>query len=181
MSNIVDIPRLETGVVRVFDVALDGAAAKAFAEDPAAQARALGLPSIDADYVRVFPVSDLAGLGLSAYLTEGLGIAPARIDPDRDAIDSLTGHVTVLTSKAFGDGGVTLRVVPPLRLVATFAEETPPVSFSPLPSGSAEGTLTASPVAPPPPPLRGGSWGLILALAVLAIGAVAIAVTGNGP
>lgn len=180
MSNVIEIPKLETGVVRVFSVSLPHSEAMTFALDPHAQAHALGVPEIDPEYARVFPVEDLQSVGLTGYLTEGLGISPETIGADKARLDAIEGHVAVITSKAFGQDGATLRVVPPLKLIGTYAEKHDPVSFSDLRSEGAHGTLSG-PAAPPPPPVRGGHAGRIIALVVLAAAFIAIAVLGGRP
>ena len=138
MTETLTISPDEQGVVRVFDVDLEGDAAEAFATDPDAPARALGLSGLNARYVDVFPVSRLAGLSLTDYLIEGHGIPPETLDEYAQDLNGLRGHVAVISSAAFGDGARRLEVGPPLRHVATLAEDRPELHFGDLPSESAK-------------------------------------------
>ena len=179
MSAGLTVPPYETGTVRVFALALDGADAQAFADDPAAIARALGTETVDPRYVDVFPTSRLEGVGLAAYLRDGHGLAAEALGPDAAMLDAHRGWVAVIASGAFGDKATTLSPSAPLRLVGTYSETPPPVSFDPLPSGGAEGTL-GGPAAPPPPPMRGGRSGKYLALLVLLLIGAAFVFLGGG-
>jgi hypothetical protein len=168
MTQTLNIPPHERGTVRVFTVGLDGAAAEAFAADPDAFAGALGIATIDAEYVDVFPVSRLAGLGLATYLSEGHGIPPEDLAGDKETLDALEGYLAVVTSRAFGDGGQTLSIEPPLRHVGTYAEDRPVVAFGDLPSGGAARTGEAATETAPRPAETTRRPGTLLA-AVLAI------------
>lgn len=179
MSTGLTVPPYETGIVRVFAVDLDGTDAQAFAEDPAAIARALGADTVDPRYVDVFPTARLEGVGLAAYLREGHGLAAEAIGPDAATLDARDGWVAVIASGAFGDKATTLSPSAPLRLIGTYSDTPSPISFDPLPSGGAEGTL-GGPAAPPPPPMRGGKAGKYLALAVLLLIVAAFVLLGGG-
>jgi len=149
MTQTLTIPPDEQGVVRVFDIELEGGAAEAFAIDPEAPARALGLSELNTRYVDVFPVSRLAGLSLTDYLVEGHGIPPETLDAHAQDLNGLRGHVAVITSGAFGDGARTLEVAAPLRHVATLAEDRPELHFGDLPSEGAKRQATPTPEAAP--------------------------------
>lgn len=180
MNGPLDIPRHERGVVRIFDVALDGEEAERFAGDPAAIAQALGVGAIDPRYVDIFPVGRLAGLAMTDYLAEGHGIPPEALDDLAGPLNGLAGHVAVIASGAFGEGGVTLTVRPPLRHVATVAEDLPQVSFGDLPYEGARGALTGTPEDTPAPPARGGiRHHHIVAAVILVIFVLGILLSGG--
>lgn len=125
----------------------------------------LGDPDLDPAYVEIFDLADLSGVGLSGYLTEGLGVPEAAIsDPAR--LDALTGPVLILLSKALHGREVTLTPDPRLTLIGTYAEELPPVHFEPLPAAAAQGMLTPD-LPPDRKPQRPGSAFLLLGIALV--------------
>ena len=175
MTDELTVSPGERGIVRVFDLALERDEAEAFADDPKALAHALGVDDLNAHYVDVFPVSRLAGMSLADYLADGHGIPPGAFDDHAAALNGLTGHVAVVTSGAFGEGGQTLAVAPPLRHVATLAEDSAAARFGELPSDSAR--RTPAPASEPPAAAREGRpykphhivAGVILVIFVLGI------------
>lgn len=152
MSDTIQIPAEEHGVIRLFRVQLPPEEIAEFAglagEGPALAA-ALGVDRLDPEYVEVFPVSDLTGLGLVGYLTEGLGVAPEDLAQDRAMIDAVDGHVLVLSSGAFEGRAETLRPRAPLRWVGIWREAGQAVEFTPLPAGGAQGAVHTAPVKTP--------------------------------
>lgn len=104
-------------------------------------AELLGDPHLDPAFVEIFDIDDLADVGLSGYLTEGLGV-PSSAIPDPARLDALKGPVLILLSKALHGRAVTLAPDPRLTLVGTYAEERPPVHFEPLPTIAAQGQVT---------------------------------------
>ncbi|WP_101065540.1 aspartate carbamoyltransferase catalytic subunit [Roseovarius salinarum] len=147
MSETVEVKPGEHGTVRVFAIDLPAEDVSAFAEpqDDAWPLRdALGSAHLDPDQVEVIALDDLAGLGLSAYLSEGHRIPDNQLADMKARLDSLRGHVLVLPSRAFGGQAQTLTPRAPLRLVGTFFEEGDRVKFEPLPAGGARGTLAPS-------------------------------------
>ena len=132
----------------------------------------LGDPHLDPAFVEIFDIDDLADVGLSGYLTEGLGVPSAAI-PDPARLDALQGPVLILLSKALHGRAVTLAPDPRLTLVGTYAEERPPVHFEPLPTISAQGQVT--PVLPPDrTPQRPMSSFLLLGIALVLTAATAL-------
>lgn len=142
MSDRIEIKASETGVVRVFDVALDRKAAEAFNRRNGSWPlqEALGAETLDPHYVDLMQVEDLEGVGLSQYLAQGLGVSESDLSEMRGQIEGLSGTVLVIGSGAFGGQAQVLKPRAPLRLVATFNEEKAPVQFDTLPSGGAERT-----------------------------------------
>lgn len=133
----------------------------------------LGDPDLDPAYVELFDVADLTGVGLSGYLTEGLGVPEAALARDRLRLDSLTGPVLILLSRALHGREVTLTPDPRLTLVGTYVEDRPPVHFEPLPTAAATGTLTPN-LPPDPTPQRPTSAFLLLGLALVLVAVVAL-------
>ena len=181
MSEALTVREGESGVVRVFRVQLDGAEAVAFAASPDAVARALGVDSLDPEYVDVFPVARLAGLDLTIFLTEGHGIDPESLAAAADRLNGLGGYVAIVTSEAFDGQAVTLRVAAPLELAGVYAEDRAAVNFTPLPSESARGTLSGATVKAPPAGPKTRSRGRLLILVLLAAAFVALAYFGGNP
>lgn len=153
MSERFEISGGERGVVRLFAVDLPASEIEAFGrpnheadtDDPPWELRqALGAEYLDADFVELFPLADLKGVGLTGYMTEGLGIAEADVEPDRARLEALSGHVLVVLSAAFG--GVAQVIAPrtPLRWIGTYVEEHAPVQFRPLPTEAAKGNVNTT-------------------------------------
>jgi hypothetical protein len=139
------------GLVRVFGLDLEPDEVKAFAAEGAEGwplQDALGAEALDPDRVEVFPVRDLEGLGLSGYLRDGLGVDEDDIGADAARLDSVTGHVAVVTSAAFGRRPQTLTPRAPLRHLGTYREAGAGVSFAPLPAAGAEGEAIGTPGGP---------------------------------
>lgn len=174
MSETIKIPSSERGVVRVFSVDLEAGALHAFAdeEDGEALAAALGAERFDRSKAEIFAVSDLSGLGLSSYLEEGQGVAPAELAGLRARLDAITGTVLVVPSSAFEGEAQTLTPRAPLRHVATLNEERPDMRVQPLPSEAAIGS--GSPGGAPLPPHRNAvsrlvAYALIAAAVVIGL------------
>lgn len=135
-------------------------------------AELLGDPDLDPTFVELFDLSDLSGVGLSAYLTEGLGV-PATAIPDPARVDALNGPVLILLSRALHGREVTLTPDPRLTLIGTYAEERPPVHFEPLPTAAAQGSL-APDLTPDPTPQRPFPAFLLLGIALVLTAATAL-------
>lgn len=156
MSTI-EIKPGERGVVRVFTLSMDKNEAKALRENqppedcegPTPIAAALGVSDLNTDFVEVFPLSDVAEIGLDGYLEDGNGIDPQQLDPDRRKLAALEGWVLLVYSGAFGGTGARLRPAPELTLVGTYSE--PGIDWSDktrLTTTSAEGTAAPARTKP---------------------------------
>ena len=166
----------ERGLIRLFSVDLPPEKIKAFNtrtfDDDGDQTSwplydALGPNYLDEDFIEYFDVADLEGIGLTGYMTQGLGIADSEIAQDAARLSTLKGHVLIVFSAAFDGIGQTLNPRAPLRWIGTYTEEASKVSFPTLHSDAAKGTL-----APPPPEQTNPHLTLlwaILALPVLAL------------
>ncbi len=127
----------ETGVVRVFALELPPEQAR-FLREPGAAAQLLGVASLVDAQVDVIELRDLDEVGLSGYLTEGLGVPEADVATDRELLDSLTGWVMVVRSKAFGGHATTMSLGDGVRLVALLGEPPTDWSATPLSTDSAK-------------------------------------------
>ncbi len=121
MSRSIDIPANEAGVIRVFALSMTDAEAKGLRDDSGAITALLGA-EIDTEQVEIFPISDLEGIGLAGYLTEGNAVSPGQLAPDRSKIDKLGGWVMIVFSRAFGSAAATLTPAPALTLIGTYGE-----------------------------------------------------------
>ena len=171
MSGQITVAPGDRGLVWVFAVDLEADTIKAFTARngtwPVEQA--LGVDTLDPDHVEVFPVKDLEGLGLSGYLEQGMGVPEDQLRDTRAQLDAVKGWVLVLSSKAFDGDGQSFTPRAPLRLLASFSEDRPPVKFEPLPSEAATGTLAGSTPAPAPRKTRGWTGPLILLVVAVAL------------
>lgn len=143
----VEIPAREHGRVHVFALDLPAPEIPAFlardtaTEDPVASwplRAALGADHLEPDEVELVRLADLDGVGLDGYLAEGLGVAEAEVERDRETLEGLTGHVILLRSRAFGGVGQTLVPRPPLRHLGSYREVQPAPPESQLSASSAE-------------------------------------------
>lgn len=166
MTDRIQIKPTEHGVVRVFDVDLPADRIKAFNRRNGTWPLqdALGAAMLDPAHVDLIALADLDELGLSGYLAEGHGISPEDMRDMRGRLDALSGHVLIVTSRAFGGQEQTLSPRAPLHLVATFTEDRPPVSFDPLPSQAARGTTGGK-----PPPSDAAMSGRVASVALLVL------------
>ncbi|MDF0601058.1 hypothetical protein P1J78_09980 [Psychromarinibacter sp. C21-152] len=187
MIDPLQIPAGEREVVRVFALDLSATEAEALAESPQSNgapsplAQLLGIDHLERDHVEIFPASDLTGVGLPGYLTEGLGIDEVDVEVDREKLEAETGYIVILHSRAFG--GVKTRLTPetPLHLLGVYRLAQP---ATPGPMPKADAGAEAEPAAPlqsPPPRLpRTLALIVLLAAAVLALG-LAYLFGGRGP
>ncbi|NSX56492.1 hypothetical protein [Parasulfitobacter algicola] len=116
----INVSTNETGIIRLYDITLPDTQAKALTATDVQQA--LGVDRLNGDYIDIFPISTLQGVGLLGYMIDGLGIAADDLVADKDRIDQITGYVVVILSRAFGGQTVTLRPDASLQLIGTYSE-----------------------------------------------------------
>lgn len=101
---------------------------------------------VDATYAEVFAVSDVAPLGLRAYLAQAHDIPEATLGADAARLDSLSGDVVVLAARAVEGVGV-LEPRPELTHIGSYAPAEADMAATgvprvthvpPLPSGAAD-------------------------------------------
>ncbi len=162
---MITIPAHEHGIVRVFALSMSEDEAKALRSDNGAQKAMLGASSLNSDFVEVFPMSDIAEIGLSQYLEQGNGIDPAQLAPDRAKLAALDGWVMIIYSNAFGGSAQTLAPHNTLTLIGTYAE--PGVDWSPKQTLLSEAATT--PASPKKKPSDAAMSGRIATLALLVL------------
>ncbi|KQI71589.1 hypothetical protein AN191_11400 [Loktanella sp. 5RATIMAR09] len=172
MSETFQVSATEHGVIRIFMVNLTADEAARFAENPdgatpAPINRALGVDALDHAFVELVALKNLDGVGLAGYLVEGLGVAEADVAPYRSRLNGMSGHVLIVSSKAFGGRAATIGPVAPLKWIGTYTEEGASVKFEPLPSKGAEGNVASPTTKAPKSDARIG--GMIAMYALIAM------------
>ncbi|MEL6689341.1 MAG: hypothetical protein AAFP28_03390 [Pseudomonadota bacterium] len=143
----------EAGLIRVFALSMTEAEAKELLTDyvegdaPLPIDTALGTRQVDTDFVEVFPVADLEGVGLAGYLTEGNDAAEDEIAQDRAKLDALEGYVLIVFSAAFDRVAQTLAPQPELTLIGTYRQEG--VDYTPVAVTSEAAELYTAPQKKP--------------------------------
>lgn len=152
MSERIEVPAHEAGVVRVFALDLAPEDATRWREPEGADplAAALGADPFDRTYAEVVRLADLGSMPLSTYLAEGYGIGAEELAHLRGRLDAMTGHIALVMSSAFGGTAQSLTVRAPLRLVARLTEEGATTPQIPLAADTARGTLSPAPIPPAP-------------------------------
>lgn len=143
MSDKIEVPAQETGVVRLFAVDLPADKIEEFADadrDDWPVIPALGIKDLNPSYVEIFHVKQLEELGLFGYLTEAYNISPEDLKDDRAVLNNIRGHVALISSPAFRGMAQTLRLHHPLRWLGTWAEPRPELDLAPIHSDAAHGT-----------------------------------------
>lgn len=175
MSRNIQVPAGEHGVVRLFSLSMTADDAAALGDD-AALAAALGAEQVDAAHTEVIALDDIGGIGLSSYLTEGMGIDADEVRVERARLDSLEGHVLLVRSSAVGPGAQVLTPDARLTLIATLHEDAAaPPPMTPLRSAGADGIIAGpNPEATPHKrATRGKLLAILCAIAALLILALA--------
>ena len=170
MTTILISPR-ERGQIRVFAInrpSLEIAKALSDQSKPNLARDLLNAPDLDTSSTEIFPISDLAGVGLAAYLSDGYAVDDAQLTPDRSKLAALDGYVLLLFSDSFGGAATTLSPGPDLTLIGSYGEVLPDASLTPLDADSAQPYSGIPGISPPTPPH--GAAGSVLTVVALAIG-----------
>ncbi|EBA12090.1 hypothetical protein [Roseobacter sp. CCS2] len=172
MSETFHIKATERGVIRIFMANLTTEQAETFTQSPdedtpAPINRALGVSNLNTDFIELFPLSNLAGVGLAGYLVEGLGVAEEDVKPHASRLNAMSGQVLIVLSQAFGGFETTITPTAPLKWIGTYTEEGSAVKFEPLPSEGAEVTPGTPTGKPPKSDARVG--GMIAMYALIAM------------
>lgn len=184
MTDRIEIPAGGGDMIHVFGLDLTAEAAEAFIARPPENGHgwplkvALGAKQVDAAHVEHFPVSDLAGVGLPGYLTEGLGADPAAVEAERDRLEALQGDVVILRPAAFGGQAQSLTVADPLTHAGSFPMDRPATTMERLHTPSAEGRVVSDFTPTPAPTNRALKWLAALAAFVIVVG-VLVLLTGG--
>lgn len=154
---MIAIPSDERGTVRLFALDMPPDQAAQLRDDPGPEdgpaplQSLLGARYLDTDFVEIFDLSNLEGLGLVRYLTEGNGIAEADLAPDRAQLEALTGWVLIVYSSAFGGFAQTLNPGKALRPIGMWREARSNTVAAPLKSDAATTPSNLAPAAKPAP------------------------------
>jgi len=176
MTDRINVPANEHGVVRIFAIDLPRDDLAAFAPpelegvEVMAQSplrAALGVDRLDMEYVDIIHPEDLGEMGLSGYLNDGLGLSAQEIAGARTHLDGITGPVALVLSKAHAGEAAILTPRAPLRWVATLNEPQDVHDMAPLRSDGAAGVVTGG--KPPKSDAAIGGRIATIALLVLAL------------
>ncbi|MEM6618429.1 MAG: hypothetical protein AAF631_03925 [Pseudomonadota bacterium] len=190
MTQRFEIPEDEFGVVRVFEVKIDDPIkARTFLTPPENDAGRWPLGDAltardpkggdvapDPRYVDAIGAGALEGIGLAAYLSEGVGVAEADLDGDRARLDQVTHPVAVVLSAAYGGQSVTLEPTAPLVWLGSWSEaRAAPVLNAPM---AQDDYGPAAPGPALPPVGRSRRWVLSAFLAGAAVFLILFLVRG---
>lgn len=174
----ITIPVGEIGTTRVFALSMTAEQARKLRDEPVLMAGALGAEPENPNGVEVFPLTDLGDLGLAGFLRDGIDAHPQDIARDQAKLAALDGWVMLVHSSAFATSGATLDPIPALTLIGTYAQTPAATTQVPLEAEAAQpytGTPMQDADAPPAAKAR-GSW-IVIALALIVLGALWIALT----
>lgn len=171
MNPAIDIKANEHATIRVFAV---NKAPSEITDTLATMPKAdlarqlLGDPHLDTSSTEIFPVSDLTGMGLGAYLSEGYAVQPKQIARDRSRLDALDGYVLLLFSDSFAGKSARLAPGEALTLIGTYTEVQPASSAGPIAAESAKPYTGPAPAAKQAPKRSpNGSAAIVVLIAAL--------------
>lgn len=184
MSDRIEIPAIGGDEIHVFGLDLTGEEAEAFLARPADNGGgwplkvALGADRLDPAHVEHFPVSDLAGVGLAGYLTDGMGAEAEAVMAEADRLAALQGDVVILRPAAFARTAQSLTPRPPLTHAGSFPLDRGATTMERLHSASATGHVTPDMPATPAPTSRAVKWLAALAAFIIVVGVLVLATGG---
>ncbi len=120
----IEIKQSESGAIRVFAISRPIAdMARALKQKPKAALadEMLGHP-VTVEDIELFALSDLTGVGLPRYLSDGYDVDSQALRRDRARLDALDGYVLLVFSSVAADGDVRLSPGPDLTLIGTYHE-----------------------------------------------------------
>lgn len=167
-----NIPPGEHGLIRVFAVNRPTAelSLELKSKDKSGLVAELLGQDIAKDGAELFPVSDLAGIGLSGYLAAGYTVPESQLADTRGKLDALEGYVLLVFSAAFEGRTGMLSPGSDLTLIGTFGETQPDMVVRVLDSEAAQpysGTPTST--APPPAAPKPRATGSLVVAALIAL------------
>ncbi|SEW38910.1 hypothetical protein SAMN04488515_2528 [Cognatiyoonia koreensis] len=170
----VTIPANDFGQLRIF--ALDFAPPEALKEKTAEGiAGAFGV-LLNPDYIDVIDTAALSDLTLADYIRQGYDFQPDAAD--LVALDSLSGWIIIVMSRATDGAGTTLDLAPGLRHVTTIG--TPLAMSAPvsMDTDSAKGVLTPTTKVPMSDARIGGMVATLALLVLFVLVALMIFIAG---
>lgn len=189
MLDMLNIRADEPRGVRLFSVAADRATLDRFqailaeAEPGLSKgylADCLGVEAVDATRVEVFHLDDLSNFGLFNYLVKANGLPEAALEPDRQAIDAVSGVVMMIYSGAFRDVEVTLNPTAMLNPIGAWDEDLPDIEFTPLRADTATGDVADIAPTPTGEPIKTPRWIWWVTAAFLLTGGIAMIAALSG-
>lgn len=114
----------------------------------------------------LFLVSDLTGVGLARYLTDGYAVTDEQISRNRSRLDALEGYILLLFSSVFDGRETSFETGADLTLIGTYGEEQPVMAAPPLMADAAL-PYTGTPSMTPRTAPRGGAGNVMIVLAVV--------------
>ncbi|MCV3270671.1 hypothetical protein [Roseobacter sinensis] len=171
MSTTIEIPPNERGVIRVFAINAPPDEIKdqlASMPKPDLARQLLNSPHLDTTSVEIFPVSDLTGMGLTAYLTEGYAVEENALATDRAKLDALAGYVLLLFSESFKGASATLSPSAELTLIGSYREYRPAAGGPTIDAESAR-PYSGTPQMTPNVPARGPAGSAMVVLAIIVL------------
>ncbi|MBB3993191.1 hypothetical protein GGR95_000819 [Sulfitobacter undariae] len=138
--TVIDIPQSEHGVIRVFAISRPMAdMARTLKQQPkSAVAAQLLNHSVSEGEFELFALSDLTGVGLMQYLSDGYDVDKAALRRDQTRLQALDGYVLLLFSKVSDAGGITFTPDSALTLIGTYAEPQALHGAAPIASDAAK-------------------------------------------
>lgn len=148
----IDISRAEHGTIRVFAISgpfEDMSRALKQQSKTALAADLLGYALSEGDF-ELFALSDLTGVGLHGYLSEGYEVDKDALRADRARLEALDGYVLLVFSRISMQGDVTLTPSSDLTLIGTYAEPKAKHTAAPIPTEASKpySGVTDEPKAP---------------------------------
>lgn len=168
MTDILTATPGERRVVRLFRLDLPAEHIRFLQQEPGALADAIGVPALDPGHVEILKVADLEQLGLVTYLTEGAGVPETEIAADRTMLETLSGHVLVLFSRALQGWSGTLTPREGIVPAAAYGQPATDWTASPVT------TPSAAPGRTPPREARAASRRIGGAVFAVVIAGVAL-------
>ena len=164
----VTIPKGEHGQIRLFAVnrPIDAMTRDLQSADKQQAINDLLGFDVPENAAELFLVSDLTGVGLARYLTDGYAVTPEQIAQDRSRLDALDGYVLLLFSSAFEGRETTFDSGSDLTLIGKYGEEQPVMAAPPL-TADASQPYTGVPSMTPRAAPTGASAKALMTLAVL--------------
>lgn len=185
MTETFDVPAHEHGVVRVFDGRFESERAmRAYAlpegvEEgvPWPMRDEMGAAHLETRGVEVFPIANLKGMGLPAYLRMAYGVCEEEAaDPQ---LREAEGHVVLIASRAFGGRPARLTVPERLRHLGTYRDADAHAAPRPAPSlgggGATEAVGGGAAAATPEAPAGVARGRRIAGAGAIALGALMVA------
>lgn len=172
MSQSIPIPPGEHGRIRVFAINAPSARMMSDLQSHPKADIARGLlndPHLDTKNCEIFPVSDLAGVGLTSYLVDGYAVPADEIEPDRAKLEALDGYVLLLFSDAFKGEARELNTGPDVTLIGTYGEYQPIKPGKPLTAKSAAPYSGLAGQNRPQARVRGSANNLIVGILVMIV------------